>query len=169
MFLQNLPSRLHGSNLSLPTCKRTWDARDPLGHQLWGLDFTSTYMALQSPAETAGSSALTAGNPISAGPYPVAPLPTLSFGLTCSSPTTPTSASVPWLGRPAGPSPSFRGVFQPSLGMRLEKPGVAGAGAAERENTAASLMGREEMYANVFRKEAGDANRLVSPLRKHQE
>lgn len=30
-------------------------------------------------------------------------------------------------------------------------------------------MGREEIYANVFRKESGDANRLVSPLSKHQE
>lgn len=61
------------------------------------------------------------------------------------------------------------GVFQPSLGTRLEKPGAAGAGAAEWENTAASLMGREEIYANVFRKESGDANRFVSPLSKHQE
>lgn len=53
--------------------------------------------------------------------------------------------------------------------MRLEKPSVAGAGAAERENTAASLIVREQIYANIFRRESGDANRLVSPLSKHQE
>jgi len=78
---------------------------------------------------------------------------------------------MPWQGR-AGSSPVPRGragVLQPSLGKRLEKPGVAGAGAAERENTAASLMGREEMYANIFRKESGAANRLVSPLSEHRE
>lgn len=78
---------------------------------------------------------------------------------------------MPWQGQ-AGPSPvswGQAGVFQPGLETRLEKPGAAGAGAAERENTAASLMGREEMYANVFRKESGDVNGLVSPLRKHRE
>lgn len=46
---------------------------------------------------------------------------------------------------------------------------MAGAGTAERENTAASLMGREEIYANAFRKESGDVNRVVSPLSEHRE
>lgn len=30
----------------------------------------------------------------------------------------------------------------------------------QRENTAVSLMGREEMYANIFRKESGVTNRV---------
>jgi len=47
----------------LGTC---WATGDLLGHWSWGLAFTSTWVALQSPAETPGGSALTAGNPITA-------------------------------------------------------------------------------------------------------
>lgn len=92
----------------------------PAGPPSLKLGFHSTSMALQSPAETPGSSTPTAGNPISASSYPVAPLPMLSFGLTCSSPTTPTSVSMSWRG--AGRAfPAFSGCFPAQPGNAAGK------------------------------------------------